>query len=180
MAELEQEKKTFMEYDVSEWGDSIVTIEAAGKAPNKYGEGVFRFDASLTLSVILPKRGWILKKSTKHYAYLKPPTDILSPYRIQIKTPTHEQAIYIAKKCYESGLSWMGQLGEWPAWYRHEVVSTTRVRAPTKDGSSIPQEFMYEDPPETNLTIGEYGAWEITVSKTENGFEVYEIGAIER
>ncbi len=101
-----------MEYDTSSWAEAIIKIKPLGKAPKKYGEGVYRFGAALTLSVILPKRGCKLVKQTKNYAYLKPPIEENhSPYSIRIKIPSKEQALKIAEECYEKGESWIGQLG---------------------------------------------------------------------
>ena len=169
-----------MEYDVSAWIDSVITIEARGKAPKKYGEGVFKFWAPLTLGVILPRRGWSLAKSTKQYAYLKPPENTSPPYTIQIKTPTHEQVIDIAKKCYENKESWMGQLGEWPAWYTHERKVIVNELVPSEDRTSVTEKFSSELLPQTCLSIGEFGVWSIKVSKTTDGFEVHESGLIEQ
>ena len=62
-------------------GWSIQTIELvpSGKAPKKYGPTTYRFGAVLTLSVILPRRGWTLVKKTKNYGYFIPPSDQSSP-----------------------------------------------------------------------------------------------------
>ena len=77
----------------------------------------------MTLSVILPRRGWTLVKKTKSYVYLIPPSEqIAPPFHISIAVPTVEQCLELArtrKPTSESG-HWMGQLGEWPAWYLHQ------------------------------------------------------------
>lgn len=169
-----------MQYEVSEWKNSVITLESQGKAPKKYGERVLRFSAPMTLEVILPKRDWVLIKSTKQYAYLIPPENTTPPYNINIKTPSHEQAINIAKSCYKNGESWAGQIGEWPAWYMHERKVIINKLIPSEDRASITKEFASELPPQTYLSIGECGVWEIKVSKTTNGFEVHESGLINR
>lgn len=169
-----------MEYDVSSWIDSVVTIESKGKAPKSHGDGVFKFWGALTLSVILPRRGWELIKQTKQYAYLKPPENVAPPYKIHIKIPTHEQAIDIARKCYEEGESWMGQLGEWPAFYTHERKVIVNELIPSEDRNTFTEEFSAELPPQTYLSIGEFGVWEMKVSKTQDGFEVHESGVIDK
>lgn len=58
----------------SGWPIELVEFEPSGKAPKSHGEDVYRFGATLTLSVILPRRVWTLIKRTKNYAYLRPPT----------------------------------------------------------------------------------------------------------
>lgn len=103
------------------WPIQILELTPSGNAPKKYGSGTFRFGASLTLSVILPRRGWTLVKKTKNYVYLIPPGDQPSPpFRISIAVPTPEHVMGIAVRSYRRGKSWLGQLGEWPAWYFHE------------------------------------------------------------
>lgn len=162
-----------MEYDTTEWVDALITIEAQGKAPKKYGEGVFRFGAAMTLAVILPRQGWELIKSTKNYAYFRPPSSQVSgPYTLRSKVPTKEQVLQIALKCHEKGESWMGQLGEWPAWYTHERRRIMNELAPSDDRLTITEKFSYELPPESSLHIGEWGVWEIKVVKSDCGFEV--------
>jgi hypothetical protein len=170
-----------MEYDTSDWTEALITIEAQGKAPKKYGEGVFRFGATMTLEVILPRRGWELVKSTKNYVYLRPPKNqIRGPYTLRIKIPTQEQALEIALKCYGKGESWMGQLGEWPAWYTHERKRRMNEIAPSENRLSVTEKFAYELPPESSLYIGEWGVWEIKVVKSDGAFEVSESGDIQR
>lgn len=103
------------------WPIRVVEFEPSGKAPKSHGDGVYRFGAALTLSVILPRRGWTLIKQTKNYAYLRPPADQPKPpFRISIAVPTRAECVAIAKRIRSRGESWMGQLGEWPAWYYHE------------------------------------------------------------
>lgn len=57
------------------WPIEFIEIKARGKAPKKYGPTTYRFGASMTLSIILPRRGWTLVKKTKNYAYLIPPAN---------------------------------------------------------------------------------------------------------
>lgn len=93
-----------MEHDTSDWSVALVTFEAKGKAPKKYGDGVFRFSPAMTLSVLLPRRGWELIKSTNTYVYLRPPEGISQKvYTIEAKVPTQEQTIKIAQRCYDKG-----------------------------------------------------------------------------
>lgn len=170
-----------MEYETSNWPEALINITAQGKAPKKYGEGVYRFGAAMTLSVILPKRGWELIKKTKNYVYLRPPkSTIESSFPIHISIPTQEQALNIALRCYEKGESWMGQLGEWPAWYIHERKRITNELVPSEDRKSIKEKFAYEFPPESSLCIGERGVWKIQVSKADGEFEISEYGEIVR
>jgi len=170
-----------MEYDIAHWPESIVRIKAQGKAPKKYGEGVYRFSAAMTLSVILPRRGWELLKKTKNYAYLRPPrVEADSTYEIHIKIPTKEQALEIATDCYGRAESWMGQIGEWPAWYLHERKRIMNELIPSPDGRGVEEKLAYELPPESSLTIGEFGVWQIKLSKSDAEFEIYESGDVNK
>lgn len=54
------------------WQIQTIEIVPSGKAPKKYGLTTYRFGAVLTLSVILPRRGWTLVKKAKNYADLLP------------------------------------------------------------------------------------------------------------
>lgn len=170
-----------MEYDTSDWSEASIRFEAEGKAPKKYGEGVFRFGAAMTLSVLLPRRGWKLVKSTKNYAYLKPPEiSQENIYTLKAKVPTKEQALEIARHCYGKEESWMGQLGEWPAWYTHKRRRIMNELVPSEDRRTITEKFAYELPPESSLHIGEWGVWELKVVKSDGDFEVHESGEISR
>jgi 5-methylcytosine-specific restriction protein A len=170
-----------MEYDTALWPESTVMIKAQGKAPKKYGEGVYRFSATMILSVILPRRGWELLKQTKNYAYLRPPrVEADSTYEIHIKIPTEEQALEIATDCCRRAESWMGQIGEWPACYLHERKRIMNELVPSPDGRGVDEKLAYELPPESSLTIGEFGVWQIKLSKSDAEFEVYESGDVNK
>jgi hypothetical protein len=168
-----------MSYNESEWPDVTLTIEPSGKAPKKYGECVLRFSATLTLSVIMPRRGWHLIKSTKNYVYLKPPVDLRgrSPV-IDIKIPTRHQAEEIAKQCYMAGESWMGQIGEWPAWYLHERNRDMQEITPNRDGGYTTR-LLNGGAAVSSLHIGEYGVWSITLETTDGVFSYRETGRYE-
>ncbi|MGZ5055491.1 MAG: HNH endonuclease [Methylobacter sp.] len=170
-----------MEYDTSDWSEALITFEEQGKAPKKYGERVFRFGAAMTLSVLLPRRGWELIKSTKNYAYLMPSGNCSgNVYTLRAMVPTKEQALQIAQQCYEKEESWMGQLGEWPAWYTHKRRRIMNELVPSEDRQTINEKFAYELPAESSLHIGECGVWEIKVVKSDGEFEVSESGKISR
>ena len=53
-------------YNFSEWQEAEIEIEDSGKAPKKYGDGVYRFGAAMTMSVIMPRRGWEVIKKAKN------------------------------------------------------------------------------------------------------------------
>ena len=77
----------------------------------------------MTLSVILPRRGWTLVKKTKSYVYVIPPLDQTSPpFHIPIAVPTPQECLEIARRSYAKGQSWMGQL-----------TGPPRVVSPRKD-----------------------------------------------
>jgi hypothetical protein len=153
-------------YNAGEWEEVELLFEPSGKAPKKYGDGVYQFYASLTLSVILPRRGWELVKKSKNYAYLKPPIgNNTPPFSIKIKIPNKEQVIEIAKDCYEKAESWMGQIGEWPVWYTHKCQM--KLVLITNDPIKREMQEKPDDVLDSNsyLQIGEFGIWENTISK---------------
>jgi 5-methylcytosine-specific restriction protein A len=152
------------------WPIQTIEITPSGKAPKKYGPATYRFSAAMTLSVILPRRGWTLVKQTKTYAYLIPPAgQETPPFRIEIAVPTQQQSLEIARRSYAKGQSWVGQLGEWPAWYFHERNTDMREmwRDPiTGEMASI----LHENPPQSSLSIGDWGAWNVDVTGVAGKF----------
>ncbi|MFK5947489.1 MAG: HNH endonuclease [Methylococcales bacterium] len=168
-----------MEYNLKEWNEVVIEITPSGKAPKKYGEGVYRFSASLTLSVIMPRRKWELVKKTKNYVYLKPPTKLEGPpFNISIKIPCKAQAVEIANTCFNKGESWMGQIGEWPAWYFHEQPQKTYEILPNEDRTGIIKKLHYEDHLKSSLNIGEFGVWSVKLIKTDGDFSYHEYGSV--
>lgn len=166
-----------MRYNESEWREAQLRLEPSGKAPKKYGEGVFRFSAALTLGVIMPRRGWQLIKEAKKYVYLKPPADALrKPFLITIKIPTKKQAQEIAAECYKAGESWMGQLGEWPAWYFHKRSRDMQEIIPKVGGGGFTTRLVDGGPHVSSLHIGEYGIWAIELETTDGVFTYRESG----
>lgn len=144
------------------WPIRTIEIKPSGKAPKHYGPRTYRFGAALTLSVILPRRGWTLVKRNKNYAYLTPPADQQPPFHITIAIPTPEECLAITRRCYARGVSWQGQLGEFPAWYLHErnVDMRKMWRDPT---TGEMQSETQHYPPVSSLTVGEWGVWEIEI-----------------
>ena len=126
----------------------------------------------MTLSVILPRRGWTLVKQTKTYAYLIPPPDQVSPpFRISVAVPTPQESLEIARRNYARGQSWIGQLGEWPARYFHE--RNTDMREMWRDpitGEMV--SILHEKPPQSSLSIGEWGAWNVDVTGVAGKFSL--------
>lgn len=164
------------EYNAQQWSEVKLFFESSGKAHKKYGEGVFRFSAALTLSVILPRRGWKLVKQNKNYTYLKPPPgENMSPFSITIKIPTEQQAIDIAKDCYQKAESWMGQIGEWPVWYTHKSRMEMVLITNDPVARELHEKSYTEPDVNSYLEIGQFGIWQIRVSKkNEEDFKVYE------
>ncbi|WP_295975420.1 HNH endonuclease [uncultured Xanthomonas sp.] len=142
------------------WPIHTIELVPSGKAPKKYGPTTYRFGAVLTLSVILPRRGWTLVKKTKNYAYFIPPSDQSSPpFKISIAVPTAEEVLALVHRSYAKGQSWMGQLGEWPAWYLHE--RNTDMQEMWRDpGTGLMASRLHKNPPKSSLTIGQWGVWE--------------------
>lgn len=170
-----------MDYDTKNWAEAVIDIEPLGKAPKKYGEGVYRFGAAMTMSVIMPRRGWELVKKTKSYVYLRPPVNAGNPpYKLRIKVPTKIQALEVAESCYAKGASWMGQIGEWPAWYLHERPQETYELIPSQGRSVIHQKLVHVDHPKSSLNIGEHGVWSVELRKTDGEFSYSEYGNIIR
>lgn len=153
-----------------EWPIQSIEIKPSGKAPKKYGPNTYRFAASLTLSVILPRRGWMLVKATKNYAYLTPPPGNSSPpFIISIAVPTAEECLALAHRSYARAQSWIGQLGEWPALYIHE--RNTDMWEMWRDASTGQMASrLHKNPPQSSLTIGEWGAWEANVTGVAGEF----------
>lgn len=162
--EFELDEPAAKSHSPAGWPIQALELTTSGKAPLKYGPRTYRFGAALTLSVILPRRGWTLVKKTKNYVYLEPPpsTSCL-PFKISIAMPTSEECLAIAQRSYVRGISWIGQLGEWPAWYIHE--RNTDVQEMWRDSTSGQiVNRLHRNPPKSSLHIGEFGVWSITVT----------------
>lgn len=167
-----------MEYNSNNWDEVSIELEPSGKAPKKYGEGVLRFYAAMTLSIIMPRRGWDLIKKTKNYVYLRPPQHERQPFCISIKVPNKQQALQIAKSCFEKGESWMGQIGEWPAFYLHERPQEIYEIIPSEDRLDYTQKLFHVDHPKSTLHIGEFGVWSVELNKIEGDFSFNQHGRI--
>jgi 5-methylcytosine-specific restriction protein A len=156
----------------SGWPIEVIELKPSGKAPKKYGADTYRFGAALTLSVILPRRGWTLVKTTKNYAYLRPPANQPAPpFRISIAIPTSAECLALARRSWARGESWMGQLGEWPAWYFHERNRDMRHMWRNPQSGQMEAELL-PSPPESSLHIGEWGVWEAKVTGTNGEFAI--------
>ncbi len=171
-SDFEQDEPATKSHTPAGWPIQTIELKPRGKAPKKYGPATYRFDAALTLSVILPRRGWTLVKKTKSYAYLIPPPEQPAPpFRISIAIPTPNECLALARRSHAKGESWIGQLGEWPAWYRHE--RNTDMREWTRDpatGEMVSR--VHKNPPKSSLTIGEWGAWSIEVTGVAGAFAI--------
>lgn len=154
------------------WPIQTIEIVPSGKAPKNYGSTTYRFGAAMTLSVILPRRGWTLVKKTKNYAYFIPPLDQTSPpFHISIAIPSPEECLELARRSYARGQSWMGQLGEWPAWYLHE--RNTDIQEMWRDpaiGKMATR--LHRNPPTSSLSIGEWGVWNVNVTGIAGKFTI--------
>lgn len=154
------------------WPIEVVELKPSGKAPKAYGPDTFRFGAALTLGVILPRRGWTLVKQTKTYAYLKPPVDQSTPpFLISIAVPPPAECLALARRSYGRGESWIGQLGEFPAWYFHERNRDMRRMWRNLDTGEMESE-LEPSPPQSSLHIGEWGVWEVTVTGEGGEFAI--------
>ncbi|MER8390885.1 HNH endonuclease [Mesorhizobium sp. M1340] len=154
------------------WPIKVIEFSASGKAPKKYGPNTYRFGASLTLSVVLPRRGWSLVKQTKNYAYLTPPPDQLGPnFRISIAVPPASECLAIARRCHARAESWAYQLGEWPAWYLHERNRDMRRLWRDPVTGEMASE-LHPAPPGSSLSIGQWGIWEMHVSGIAGNFVI--------
>ncbi len=154
------------------WITKSIEIKPSGKAPKKYGPSTYRFGASMTLSVILPRRGWTLVKKTKNYVYLIPPAgELKPPFYISIAVPPEDLCLKIAKECYAQGESWLGQLGEWPAQYLHER-NTDMVKFSRDPLTGEMVSELLKNPPKSSLHIGEWGAWNADVTGIAGDFAI--------
>ena len=146
------------------WPIQTIIIEPSGKAPKQHGPNTYRFGSPLTLSVLLPRRGWTMVKKTKNYIYLIPPADTPSPpFQISIAVPTDEECLAIASRSFALGQSWFAQLGEWPVWYRHERNMNMQHLWRDKATGEMASEII-EEPPQSSLIMGEWGVWERVVT----------------
>jgi len=152
------------------WPIEVIDLDPSGKAPKKYGPRTYRFAASLTLSVLLPRRGWMLVKKAKRYAYLIPPVgEPGPPFRISVAVPTPEESLALARRSFARGHSWIGQLGEWPATYYHE--RNTDMQEMWRDPKTGElQTRVHRNPPKSSLHIGEWGAWSVDVTGVDGHF----------
>ncbi|MFQ2895795.1 HNH endonuclease [Aeromonas caviae] len=168
--EFELDEAATRSYNPPGWPVQNIEIKPSGKAPQKYGPTTYRFAASLTLSAILPRRGWTLVKTTKNYAYLTPPPEQPTPpFTISIAIPMAEECLALARRSYARGESWIGQLGEWPAWYLHERnTDIEEMWCDTTTGQLSSQ--LHKNPPQSSLTIGEWGVWKAKVTGVEGEF----------
>lgn len=155
-----------IQFNTTAWKEAEIFIFPLSKGPNKYGDGVYRFRAALTLSIILPRRGWELIKKSSTYVYLKPPANHTPPFSIIIKIPSQKQVLDIANASYELGKTWMGSLGEWPIWYRHKQQPA--IYYPESNNTNIedlqPHHLME---PFSWLKIGQEGVWQATADKRQ-------------
>ncbi len=155
------------------WPIHTIDLVPIDKAPKKYGPSTYRFGAAMTLSVILPRRGWTLVKKTKSYVYVIPPLDQTSPpFHISIAVPTPQECLEIARRSYARGQSWMGQLGELPAWYLHERITQTeemRIDPATGGWQTI---GLHQSSPESSFSIGQGGVWSCVVTGVAGEFAI--------
>ena len=154
------------------WPIQTIDLVPFGKAPKKYSPATYQFGAAMTLSIILPRRGWTLVKKTKSYVYLIPSPDQTSPpFRISIAVPTAAECLDLARRSYAKGQSWMGQLGEWPARYLHERnTDMTEWRRDPATGEMVSR--LHRSPPESSLTIGESSAWSVLITGVAGKFAI--------
>lgn len=157
------------------WPAVTLRIQPTGKAPVKYGSDVWRFSSPFTLSVLLPKRGWLLIKKTSRYVYLKPPLGLAkSDFQITIQIPSKDQVLVYAREQRLHGTSWMGQLGEWSAWFDlGQATTLTEVLSGDRDLVSRPATII-DIPAVPYFHIGEFGVWSADVRWTEDGEKYYE------
>lgn len=159
-------------YTPAGWPIRTIELAPSGKAPKKYGDSVYRFGAALTLSVLLPRRGWTLVKKSKNYVYLKhPPGEPGPPFRMDVAVPTDAECLAIAHRSFARGHSWIAQLGEWPAWYFHE--QSKDVQELWRDpASGEMRRRTHRAPARSTLTIGEWGAWQANVTGEGGKFAI--------
>lgn len=162
-------------YNFSTWKEVELLIEPSGKAPKKYGEGVYRFGAKLMLPVLMPRRGWELVKASKHYVYMKPNTS--PPFTLKVKIPSKEQAIELAKSFYQDAESEHFQIGELPGFYLHREPGNHFIHIPPREEGQ-PHQHIPTTTPRSWLHIGEFGVWEIDLKSFDGDWTVYEHGNI--
>ncbi|OSZ79004.1 hypothetical protein CAP35_12365 [Chitinophagaceae bacterium IBVUCB1] len=163
-----------LSFDAKDWHDKEITIRHYGRGPKKMGEGVYKFGAALSLPVILPKRGWTLVNKARSYVYLKPPEGVKPPFIINVKVPNEEQAKAIFSTLYERGKTWAGQIGEWPAIYLHNHQGRAYIlENDLQTGSTLEKLASTFDIP-ASLSLGEYGAWKVSIVARNGGVDYSE------
>lgn len=161
-------------YNFSSWKEVEILLEPSGKAPKKYGEGVYRFGATLMLPVLMPRRGWGLVKKSKNYVYLKPNTP--PPFILKIKIPTREQAIELAQSFYQDAESQHFQIGELPGTYLHREPGNHFIHIPGVGDK--PHQHIPTTIPQSWLYIGEFGVWKMELKSFDGDWTTYEHGKI--
>lgn len=157
-------------FHTEDWKEIELEIIPESKTPKKHDDGICKFRSKLTLSVILPRRGWTLIKKARNYVYLKPPQGQTIPFTIKIKIPSKEQALVIANSCFEAGESWMGQLGEWPAWYMHKHQSSSYLIERDNMTGEMVQKLDRTFELGSWLHIGEESVWCAKLEKKDKEF----------
>lgn len=146
------------------WPIQTLIINPSGKAPKQHGPNTYRFGSPQTLSVLLPRRGWTMVKKTKNFIYLIPPAETPNPpFQISIAVPPDAECLAIANRSFARGESWFAQLGEWPAWYFHERNMNMQKFSRDPATGEMVREII-EEPPQSSLTMGEWGVWERVVT----------------
>src|SRR5262245_4560804 len=88
----------------------VVTLDDYGKKGDAH-----KFSRSL--KTFLEIRGWQVAKLTREYAYMIPPPGITKPFRFAVEVPDRAQIEKLAMDCHAVGEQWIGQIGEWPAYF---------------------------------------------------------------
>jgi len=148
-----------------------LVVKPSGKAPEKYGNDVIRFE-EFELSVLLAKRNWNVIKKTKKYIYAIPPKGIIEPFQIRIRIPKKDYILKLSETYYQSGESVNDQLGEWPLVYihnRNRDIIEYGYDYESKNNFKI----IHENTPESFFMVGG-DLWSLEVSIIDGKYEINE------
>jgi hypothetical protein len=75
------------------------------------------YQVDIALRSFLERRDWALQKVGRENATMVPPHGTKAPFVFNVDIPTRDQILALAKEQHAVQKLWVGQLGEWVAYY---------------------------------------------------------------